>query len=380
MSGTEPASNVKLDEPVDAASQIALPAASTSVDKRLDTEFVRNELLKIFIEKQKEGDNYTSMVSGDLFGDTIIDIQNNGTTCVFLELPTFENGQYCIGIGLINKCQSYRASGTTNILNIISFCKKYEYNILRLYNSSELKFKFIDETFWNFNLTMIKILEIGNTWYSQFGFNNKYTTSGEPMIKSIIKTNFKNLIFQYERLVDSIEKNESNKRTLKDEIQMNLNMFIKKLNRNGFEVNLEMPINIFMKKTIQKLFDVCKDGICPGDFKMETMKEIQDFILFLNSIVFSIIFKRLINTEESRQLIQHYYSSLELDLGSIHLSRGGKYIKSKKSIYKKSSYKKSSYKKSKKNYKKSKKTYKKSKKTYKKSKKTKCKSSRKCKK
>ena len=363
MSGTEPASNVKLDEPDDAASQIALLSASTSVDKRLDPEFVRNELLKIFIEKQKEGDNYTGIISVDLFGDTIIDIQSNGTTCVSLEMPTFENGKYSIGIGLINKCQPHRASGTTNILNIIFFCQKYEYNILRLYNSSELIFTFSNKDIWKFNLTMIKLLEIGNSWYSQFGFNNKYSTLIEALIKPIIESNFKNLIFQYDTLIDSIEKNESERRSLKDETQMNFNVFVKKLNRNGFEVNLEMPINMFMKTTIKKIFDICKDGTCPGDFKMETtMKEIQDFILFLNSIVFSIIFKRFFTTEETKTLIYHYYSNLQIDIGNIHLSRGGKYIKSKKSIYKKT------------NYKKSKKNYKKSKKNYKKSKKTKCKS------
>jgi hypothetical protein len=292
------------------------------VDQKIQPEFVRDKLLDIFIKNKKDGDHYTAVIT-DLFGETIIDIQNNGVTCQFLDIPIEENGKFIISIGLINKCDVTKGSGTKSLTNIIEFGVTYDYDLVKLNNISELLFTFDDGANIDMNLTMIKILEIGNTWYSQYGFNNTYTKRAEPEIKSIIRKSFDNLLIEYDEYVDRLQIDENKKNKIKEEFLKNVDGYLFQLNKDGIEITMSENICDFVKRTMKHIYKICMHGNCPSNFN-NVLRRIYAFILFLNSIVFTILFKKYVNEASVKKIISYYYSSLELNLKEVSFTKGGK--------------------------------------------------------
>ena len=115
-----------------------------SIDARLDLNFIKDKLLEIFIQNKKLGDNYIASIineGNDLYDGIII--SNNNINCCHLQKPELINDKYIIYIGSIHKCNENK-SGTTNLNNIIFFGKKYNYDIIELYNLSEFIFNIND--------------------------------------------------------------------------------------------------------------------------------------------------------------------------------------------------------------------------------------------
>ncbi len=367
---------------------------SQSIDDRINPIFVEDKLLEIFNRNKNPSDNYTigHEIPSDNESSYSIFIYNNVNTCCELTLPSDENGQYVINIGTISTCGDDK-SGTKNITNIIQFGIENGYDIFKLYNISEINYKFPDRLTLSIELTILKLLEIGNSWYSQFGFESEekielsdgkeipisenswyslFSFKSKEKIKlpdrqipiskylqqsilPIISSSFGNLIVKYNEYVESLVITRKLKNDVEEDFNGNINGYINEFNRTNIPeltISNDTIIKDYIKNIIRLTISKCPRNICPNVFK-PLLQQLIDFIYFLSYVVVSVAVKNtgLVKTSDNKGIrdeifdfIVNYYSHLELNLKDLPSRRiGGKgrkiIKKNKKSITTRKKYK-----------------------------------------
>jgi len=347
---------------------------SESIDDRLNPIFIKEKLLEIFDINKNQGDNYTSeYVTLPLYGTQFLDficVYNNGILCYQLNLPSYENGQYVITGGMNTRCGDNK-SGTKNITNIIQFGIENGYDIFQLVNVSEINYNFPDKSKVKIQMTILKLLEIGNSWYSQFGFESEEKIElqdGQKIpiskylqqsISPIISSSFGNLMVKYNEYVDYLFSQNLIKSKLqndvKEDFKGNINGYINEFNRTNIPeltISNDTIISDYIKNIVRVTIAKCPRNMCPNDFN-HLLRQLIDFIYFLSYVVVSVVIKNtvLVTTSDGTTIknkisdfIKTYYNSLELNLKDLRSRRiGGKgrkiIKKNKKSITTRKKYK-----------------------------------------
>jgi len=150
------------------------------MDPKTNLDVIQKRLVSIFNKK-------TPSFTGIVDDETITIVNENGMTCLTMPCPSYDEVEYVIYDVEINKCSDVPKNGTQTLLNIIEFGKKYKYDLLKINNFSEINFTGKEASI---NLTLLKLLTIGNSWYSQFGFNNDFAKEMEPQILPLIHFTF----------------------------------------------------------------------------------------------------------------------------------------------------------------------------------------------
>jgi hypothetical protein len=325
-------------------------------DKRLNPEFISNKLLAEFNKTKMEEDNYTAEINYPYQDEFNIVIKNNGLECYKLDMPEYDydSEKYVILGGLNTKCSNHRNSGTNNLLNVVRFGKNNGYDRFDLLNVSGIMFNSDDDEYKiEINLTYLKLLTIGNTWYSQFKFQNDFTIYNEPILKKNINYTFEEFINKYNDFIktNTIFKNETNnkKQKMNYEFESNILKYI------IFFDNL-CGINIDIHTKISDCFLILQDCIFrmnkelkKDEFK-EKVKKLNDFIVYVlvnifrinygpnddefwfNSSEVSHIFGRnpdniyinnSLNNEKLLELIKNQYRNLTLNFRELRTEFGG---------------------------------------------------------
>jgi hypothetical protein len=273
-------------------------------DPKLNPTIIKDRLLEIFNKNKKSGDNFTAEIGG-IYSSKII-IKNNGRTCYEMWRPKRENDKYVLFGGIITKCSNNK-SGSQNLLNLIEFGLFYKYDYFYLDNTASLEFEVDDERNFHvsIDLTKIKLLDIGNTWYSQFGFGiNKEPpfsdVSLQDMISPLIFNSFDNLIDSCDKVYDtfSIEVEGFDPIEMKTDYRKEYEKFKRNLDDlsqrdeayKSFEILESDIISNYIKRIISTIYKICPNSKC-GE-KAPILKIIIQFIDFLISILFSIIAKK----------------------------------------------------------------------------------------
>lgn len=347
---------------------------SESIDDRLNPIFVEEKLLEIFNRNKDESDNYTSEYAtlplpGNQFLNVIF-IYNNGNMCYKLNLPSYKNGQYVITGGMNTRCGDNK-SGTKNITNIIQFGIKNGYDIFELYNISEINYNFPDKSKVSIQMTILKLLEIGNSWYSQFGFESEEKIElqdGQKIpiskylqqsISPIISSSFGNLMVKYNEYVDYLFSQTLIKSKLQNDVKEdfngNINGYINEFNRTNIPeltISNDTIISDYIKNIVRVTIAKCPRNMCPNDFN-HLLRQLIDFIYFLSYVVVSVVIKNtvLVTTSDQNRIkdeiidfIGSNYNKLELNLKDSTSRRiGGKgrkiIKKNKKCITRRKKYK-----------------------------------------
>lgn len=156
---------------------------------KLDLSQITPRLVEIFNDN-KNGEIFSGLTTRN---SVVITNVMTGKVCYTLSRPDEVDGKYILYGGMNKKCSDNSKSGTQNLENIIKFGKIYGYDSFEIINDSKLKFMYETESGikdFDINLTLIKLLTIGNSWYSQFGFNNENTKANEPEINHLINLTF----------------------------------------------------------------------------------------------------------------------------------------------------------------------------------------------
>ena len=154
------------------------------MDPKTNLDVIQKRLTSIF---NKNSQAFTGIVDSDT--ETISIINNEtGLTCFTMPCPSYDEVEYVIYDVEIDKCCDVPKNGTQNLLNIIEFGRKYKYDLIKINNFSTINFTGHKEV--GINLTLIKLLTIGNSWYSQFGFKNEFTEELEARILPFIHLTF----------------------------------------------------------------------------------------------------------------------------------------------------------------------------------------------
>jgi hypothetical protein len=304
-------------------------------DARLDPEFVRVKLLEQFEKYQTPGlDEYTADTR--LFmNKSEITIYNHGKECCVLAVPIVnDTGKYVINVELIYKCSNERNSGNKNIINIINFGVNNDYDLIVLRNISTLDFTF-GRDILDINLTYLKLLMTGNSWYANFGFNNDMTKQFEPFLLQFINLSFEQLVHEYNECIDSFP--IRNKDEMKSEFFANINGYLRVLSTidDVKDANLQTVIKDYFSNLQRFIFTVCPNNKCPESFR-DTFTRINNFIHFILDVIFKIIFCQklklpgqsknpfYIPANKMLEQIKNTYILLTLDLRELRASRGGK--------------------------------------------------------
>lgn len=328
-----------------------------TIDDRLNPEFVKDKLLEIFNKNKDSTDNYTSEYVKSLYNDKIselIIISNNGNTCYKLNLPLYKNGQYIIIGGNNTRCGDNK-SGTQNLKNIIQFGLENDYDVFELDNMSEINYNFLNHSKKSILLTALKLLETGNSWYSQFGFES-FLEKGEEIpiskhlqkgILPIISNSLENLTKKYNEYIDFLfsqgKITTKNQDHLKTEFKKIMNDFIMLFNSENIpklEITKSTIICDYIKNIIQIIIKKCPKNMCEENFNRLLQKMIT-FIYFLSYSTISIVTKNpepVIVSDvkdveiQLFEIIEDIYYSLELNLKKLRngLGRGNKTIKQNK--------------------------------------------------
>ena len=263
------------------------------MDNRINPNKVLEGIISIFNKNRLRTDNYTGSITVE-FGEECVNIFNNGVFCLLLDIPKYIDDKYIIYIGLIKSCSPSK-SGTKIISNILEFGVMYDYDLCTLLNLSELDFNFNNKKI-SINLTMLKILEIGNSWYSQFGFENQYTLQFQQKISKKINESFSEL-----KII--IEKN------YKDVFLKDFNLLF-----SYFEefIHNNTKINEFTKIILKYIYSNCSNNICSESI-IELLYNFKKFIILLNAIIFSLISNHLYTVDLINDLITFFYKDLSID-------------------------------------------------------------------
>jgi len=181
-----------------------------NTDRRMNLNFISEKLLEEFNNNKEPSDNFSSRIVGlDESDETYepekkVIISNNGVDCYSLKQPTFDefDRKYVILGGLNTKCSNSKGSGTKNLLNVIRFGKKYNYDIFDLYNIAGIQF-ILGNDLVEVNLTFLKLLINGNSWYSQFGFESDFSREYQNDFKEYINMTFEEFIEKYNEFIDT---------------------------------------------------------------------------------------------------------------------------------------------------------------------------------
>jgi hypothetical protein len=174
------------------------------MDNRNNPYFIKEKLLDIFNQSKHISDNYTSETNVIYLKEPIYEtiIKNNDDICCIVSTYKRKE-QFVLSIEFIMKCSIERGNGNKIVENIIAFCRLYHYDEIQLTNSADLDFTFDDNSHAKINLTDLKLLINGNTWYSQFGFNNPVSLHNQPILEEYIHNNFTNLIEKFNSFIYS---------------------------------------------------------------------------------------------------------------------------------------------------------------------------------
>jgi hypothetical protein len=284
------------------------------IDDRLNPLVIGERLVAIF-NKNKVGDeNYIYELSE---GECIIyNIFGKKKECYKLTIPMIDsNGKYILLGGSNSNCSSSRGNGTRNLQNIIEFGKTYNYDKFMLINASRLDFKFRGpgESI-EINLTILKILTIGNSWYSQFGFNNTNTLIIETNIKPIIQLTFEELSNRYS-VVASKEYYPEQANECSDYIKRFVGLNRIKSTPECFKINESMTISHYFTQFQNCLFSICSEYTCESSYRTFI-----DIVKGFMNRIFVFIIRILeeggfdVPQEETIDTVTAEYVMLELDL------------------------------------------------------------------
>jgi hypothetical protein len=260
------------------------------LDERLNPNIILPRLLEIFNENKDEGDNFTGSIEENSWNSTEIIIYNNSRECYVFDMPEVINEKYIITGGSITQCSSSKGSGTKNLQNIIIYGKRYNYDSFTLTDASTLDFIF-GKTKINIKLPLIKLLTIGNTWYSQFGFENDFTRQIREILPMYIYISFNTLAQQFNALIDNYFTNKHQSEVIKTEFNNNLDAYLRFFNThvdNTINININTKISDCFNKLISHMYTVCPNKNCPEDAR-ETIRKIKYFMDFIIGNIFLII-------------------------------------------------------------------------------------------
>jgi len=339
-----------------------------SIQERLDLEFIAPRLLEIFNENKEPGDNYNVSIEHDLIEHdkyTVI-IYNNGIDCITIEQPEFIGGKYVLTIGYVNKCNDQK-SGTTNLRNFVMFGLKYEYDTINLVNIAVIPITINDREpkdvaagTINIDLTKFKLLTIGNSWYSQFGFEytdadkNINTIDNQTKLQEFITSPFSFLIDKFNDYVDEYVDSGAISEFRSNDIKINflndIKAYIFRLNEYfhlgidlgidgelGLNLRIDDTFNLLLRN-IMAIYSIINNSESlreKTDFRVEVIR----FTSFMDYILSSII--KLLFTKFTSNVLTKFtneYRFLKLDLTTLQFNSkisGGKSIK-RKSIKRKS--------------------------------------------
>ena len=199
-------------------------------------------------------------------------------------------------LGVLAKCGE--SSGSEVLKKIIDFAGQNGYSIISLDNAASIKVPCGEKEF-RLDLTYVKLLEIGNTWYSQFGFESETSKELEGQIKKIIDNTFANLL---EKLNDVNENKNKENRDMMKRYKTELNF------------SYETVISEFIKEIMQQ---IKKNELC------DKLNNLKKFIEFLGNSLSTIVTHG--KTTEVDELIRNNFTHLKLDLKK----SGGKIKKAK---------------------------------------------------
>lgn len=267
-----------------------------SLDDRLNPDFIRENLLEIFNRNATDDENYTVDIDPDAFSGLAFTVKNNGRNCYELDMPVFENGKYVLKGGLNSKCSDHKGSGTKNINNIIKFGQRYGYDLFELHDASSLDFKFLPDRDIEISLSLFKFLTNGNTWYSQFGFENENTIGFKPYILHFINNTFSSLFSNISQVIDKKSKesyqDETKVKEAKSFIQRELQGFISSISmlpNLSESISIETNINDCFKILVEYLYIICPHNKCPED-QYHTIRMIKAFMYFIFFIIYFMIY------------------------------------------------------------------------------------------
>jgi hypothetical protein len=331
--------------------------SKTPVD-RLDLHFIKDKLLEEFAANAGPNDEYTSEIDDS---EEKVIIKNKNNLCYEFTQPIYDDGKYIILGGMNRKCKTDGKSGTQNLENVIRFGKKYGYDTFQLTNVASIPFVFDEEDSTqniDINLTFLKILLIGNSWYSQFKFNNDFTKENEKVFKDFIQLSFREFIERYSRFIDEADKEYyekvfkdkslEEKRVMKKEFEDAISSYAQyfhfdmdtiisqcftRLQKHIYELKMEMDLGSFdeekMKTEIRKInefityvlanivrIEIGIYGIGTQDVKSKFYGNEMPF--FIN---------KKYNNEKVLELLKFKYLDLSLNFREV---RGGKPRKTKK--------------------------------------------------
>lgn len=237
---------------------------------KLDLNDINTRLVEIFNKNKRGNEDF----SGKVMGPCIVIINNvNEKYCYIMMMPQLIDDKYTIRGGMNQICSDVHKNGTQNLINIIEFGKKYGYDVFKLTNLSKLNFTCDDVTL-ELDLTQLKLLTIGNSWYSQFGFNNSITTNNQEFISPLIQLTFE----EFGRQLN--EPNKSKYFEIIREITIKFNM-------SCFEISLDIKISDYFKNVEGCLNELFPMRICANinsdDLFIEQCVFIKKLIFFIFS-------------------------------------------------------------------------------------------------
>ena len=213
--------------------------------------------------------------------------QEKTKLCAFIE----ERNNTHLHLGGLLKCGEN--SGTAVLEKIVAFAKNNGYSKISLVNVADIRAPCKKDKWFSASLTFVKLLEIGNTWYSQFGFESETSKELEGKIKEIINNTFANLL---EKLNDVNENNETKNKENRDSMETY---------RNKLGFTDETVISEFIIDSMKKIREQV-DSICGN------IDELGKFIKFLGDSLSTIVTDRKTTIVEA--LIEKNFKHLTLDL------------------------------------------------------------------
>ena len=286
-----------------------------NLDNRINPDIIKSKLLEIFNNHASSGDNYTVEIMPE-FG-TYFEVKNNGKECYLLNMPELNNGKYIITGGVNQKCSDGKGSGTKNLKNIIIFGIENGYDLFKLTDVSTLYFEdYQDKYIHKISMSLFKLLTIGNTWYSQFGFENKNTIIFKTHILLYINQTFSDLIKNIFILIDTDtdSSSSSNKESIKKYIQDEVNSYILKCNNFpnfSKSINIESTeIKDCFLKLVDYLLTICPNYKCPDEINRDNIKIIENFMYFVFYIILCVI-NNTTNITTQIKLIENNYNNIK---------------------------------------------------------------------
>ena len=290
---------------------------------RLDLNEINTRLVEIFNKNKKGNEDFSGNVINRPFIGPSIVIVNKITEldCYVMFEPDLIEGKYVIQGGIISSCSNIPKSGTQTLKNIIEFGKKYGYDIFKLTNLSKINFT-CDGVDLKLDLTSLKLLTIGNSWYSQFGFNNPITIENERIIYPLIQLTFE----EFGRL------QTLNKNVYFEIVRETIEYFT----GTCFEFSLNDKIHKYFKQV-----EVCLNELFPMRICLNINSD-ELFIkqdMFIRQMIFFIFFKVKYEEGKYNQLVGeklNEYITIELHFDTVGGFKKRKTRKSKRKSKRKS--------------------------------------------